>query len=125
MFCAGLGTAAVHAAAPFVVQLTAASPAAYPAPLQVIEGLGSGITIDQVAALPSESFGTFSPTKLYQIGFDTPLWLKLKISAPQALPQSAWLLEFPSIIVDRYEYSMSTISVMLLIGGAWRQRVTA
>ncbi len=104
MFCVGLGTAAVHAAAPLAVQLTAASPAAYPAPLQVIEGLGSAITIDQVAALPSERFGTFSPTKMYEIGFDAPLWLKLKISMPQALPQGAWLLEFPSIIVDRYEF---------------------
>ena len=108
MLCLGLGSTAAYAAVPSAVQVTAASPpvypVSYPAPLQVIEGLGSGITIDQVAALPSERFVIFSPSKLYTVGFDAPLWLKLKVSVPQALPQSPWLLEFPSIIVDRYEY---------------------
>jgi GGDEF domain-containing protein len=56
-----------------------------------------------VAALGLESFQPFLPAKVYAVGRDRPLWLKLRVFAPQAMENSGWLLEFPTVIVDRYE----------------------
>ena len=85
------------------VPLVGDAPSIYPAPLRVLEGVNAETSIDQVAAFGAERFLPFVPTKLYAVGRATPLWLKLKLSAPQPMVGSEWLLEFPTVIVDRYE----------------------
>lgn len=77
---------------------------AIPAPLQVVTGLGAAATIDQVAALPEGSFQPFAPSRLYRVGPEKPLWLKLRVPALPVMAGQDWLLEFPTVIVDRYEF---------------------
>ncbi|MES2510586.1 MAG: 7TM diverse intracellular signaling domain-containing protein [Pseudomonadota bacterium] len=77
---------------------------AIPAQLQVIPGLGADATVEQLAALPANGFQPFVPTRLYKVGPDTPLWLKLRIPALPVVAGNDWLLEFPTVIVDRYEF---------------------
>ena len=108
-----VGTAA-RAVEPASVQIATTSPDVYPAPLLALLGLKSDATIEQVAALPADRFETFSPKRLYAMGVDSPLWLKLKSSSLPAINSGDWLLEFPSIIVDRYEFYQRDS------GGQWR-----
>ena len=109
-----LSASGLHAGVLQVVPLVGDMPAVYPAPLRVLEGMSAETSIDQVAALVTERFEPFVPTKLYTVGRDTPLWLKLKVSALQPMESSEWLLEFPSVIVDRYEVFQRDA------GGQWR-----
>ncbi len=96
MFClACAGASAQGAGAPRLV--------AVPASLEAISGLDAATTVDQVAALPPASFQPFVPTRLYKVSVETPLWLKLAVPAVAPPQGDAWLLEFPTVIVDRYE----------------------
>lgn len=85
---------------------------AYPAAMQVLEGLSAETTIEQVAALDAALFKPLVTSKRYSISVTTPLWLRM--AAPMATADGApWLLEFPTVIVDRYEFYQRDA------GGAW------
>lgn len=85
------------------VILVGDAPVVYPAPLRVLADTGAQTSIDQAAAWGAERSETLVPTRLYAVSRDRPLWLKLRVSAPQPVTSSEWLLEFPTVIVDRYE----------------------
>ncbi len=83
------------------------------APLTVAFGLNAAQTIEEVAALPSHRFAPFIPRATYPISIDNPLWLRIQISGSQGL-ETQWLLEMPTVIVDRYEVYQRDAS------GAWQ-----
>lgn len=76
--------------------------ASYAAPLHVLQGLSINSSIDQVAALAPERFETFNPLQLYALTPETALWLRLALNPPGQAGQ--WQLQFPTVIVDRYEF---------------------
>jgi GGDEF domain-containing protein len=92
-------------------------PVSYPAALQVLEGLGADITIDQVAAMDPALFTPLAPSMRYAVSAGTPLWLRMHISQGSLPADQAWLLEFPTVLVDRYEMFQRDAS------GQWRMSV--
>ncbi len=92
---------------PEVLQLSALSsaPSSYVAPLTVAEGLDAALTVQDVAALPRERFVPFKPRATQPISLDKPLWLRMQIEAGDVKDThvTGWLLEMPTVIVDRYE----------------------
>lgn len=103
---------------PAVVRLDASSTPthAYPAPLSVAVGLDAALTVQEVAALPRERFVPFVPRTTHPISIDKPLWLRMHVDAGEA-KMSNWLLEMPTVIVDRYEV------YQLDANGVWQMAV--
>jgi GGDEF domain-containing protein len=101
-FVASCGFAQTNTQTPIVRLDAAALAQAYPAPLDVAIGLGAALTVQEVAALPRERFVPFAARTAQSISIDQPLWLRMQIDAGQA-KTSAWMLEIPTVIVDRYE----------------------
>jgi GGDEF domain-containing protein len=83
----------------------------YPAPLDVAVGLAAAVTVEEVAALPRNSFVPFAARSTQAISINKPLWLRMRIDARGA-KTSSFLLEMPTVIVDRYEaYQRDTSGV--------------
>ncbi len=78
------------------------SSSCYTASFEIAPDLPSTLTVQEVAALPNERFKPFDSRATYVIGRDKPLWLRLKLDSDQ-LAASKWVLEMPSVVVDRYE----------------------
>jgi GGDEF domain-containing protein len=76
--------------------------AAFPPVLEVAIGLDAALTVSEVAALPRERFVPYAPRVTHPISIDKPLWLRMQ-SDPRPTRSSAWFLEIPTVIVDRYE----------------------
>ena len=74
----------------------------HPPPLHVAFGLGTTMTVQEVAALPRERFVPFDPSAMHPISVDQPLWLRMQLE-PSRTSHVNWLLEIPAVIVDRYE----------------------
>ncbi|TAG25390.1 MAG: hypothetical protein EAZ37_12960 [Burkholderiales bacterium] len=93
-----------QAQTPTVVRLDAKSTEtpSYPAPLSVAFGLDGSLTVQDVAALPRDRFVPFAPRATQPISIDEPLWLRMQVEASDT-KSSNWLLEIPTVIVDRYE----------------------
>jgi GGDEF domain-containing protein len=70
------------------------------ASLGVLEGLSMSATVDDVSALPASRFETHEPRRSYLVSIESPLWMRLNLSTPAAQDVQ---LEFPSVLVDRYE----------------------
>jgi GGDEF domain-containing protein len=89
---------------PDVVRLDASSAHqnVYPAPMSMATGLEAALTVQEVAALPRDRFVPFQPRATQPISMDRPLWLRMQVAAGDA-KASNWLLEMPTVIVDRYE----------------------
>ncbi len=85
----------------------------HPAPLDVAFGLGTTMTVQEVAALPRERFVPFDPSAMHPISIDQPLWLRMRLE-PSRTGHVNWLLEIPTVIVDRYEAYQRDAS------GAWQ-----
>jgi GGDEF domain-containing protein len=68
--------------------------------LHVIEGLDAQTSVEQVAGLPLNRFGAHQANRNYQITAQSPLWLRLSVSHATS---PTLQLEFPSVLVDRYE----------------------
>ncbi len=83
------------------------------APLAVAFGLDAALTIQEVAALPSDRFVPFIPRATHAISIDNPLWLRMQTSASHGL-KTQWLLEMSTVLVDRYEVYQRDAS------GAWQ-----
>lgn len=83
--------------------LPGASHITYDAPLRVVEGLPASMGVADVAALPLGRLEVFKPHRRYAASAEAPLWLHLKIVASLAHASRTWLLEFPTVIVDRYQ----------------------
>lgn len=96
---------------------TAGSPASYPAPLQVLEGLPASATVAQVAAMDAALFKPLVSGKRYAVSAASPLWLRMTLAPGGVVNGADWLLEFPTVIVDRYEFFQRDA------GGAWRMAV--
>ncbi len=94
---------AAQVAQPLPLPLVEPPVAGVEAPLQVLAGLPVASSIESVSMLPPGSFQSFDPTRLYRLGPDTALWLRLQISVDAPMDGSRWLLEFPTAIVDRYD----------------------
>lgn len=92
--CAQIGS--LHNAA------VAPSQGSYSATFEMATGLPSTVTVQEVAALPNERFAPFDPRATQPIARDKPLWLRLKFDSDH-LAVSKWVLEMPSVVVDRYE----------------------
>ncbi len=71
-------------------------------PLDVAVGLDATHTIQDVATLPPERFKPFDAQATHFISSNKPLWLRLQVDASQAAA-SQWHLEFPTVVVDRFE----------------------
>ncbi|MBS7807251.1 7TM diverse intracellular signaling domain-containing protein [Variovorax sp. PCZ-1] len=90
------------------------------AQLDVAEGLDASLTVQDVAALPRNRFAPFAPRTTHPISIDKPLWLRMQVEAGQAKASpstSQWLLEMPTMIVDRYEV------YQLDAGGVWQMAI--
>ncbi len=70
--------------------------------LDIAVGLNSTHMIQDVAGLPPEKFQPFDAQATHFISNSKPLWLRLQIDAGQAVA-SQWHLEFPNVVVDRFE----------------------
>lgn len=68
--------------------------------LRMAEGLSENTSAADVAALPAERFTVHEPQRSYRVSLESPLWMHLSLPA-QATP--GLQLEFPSVLVDRYE----------------------
>lgn len=112
-----LGLNSPPAAAAGTLKVPAGSPASYPAPLQVLEGLSASATVEQVAAMDAALFKPLVSGKRYAVSAASPLWLRLTLAPGGAVNGVDWLLEFPTVIVDRYEFFQRDA------GGAWRMGV--
>lgn len=112
----GLGVNSARAAtnAPNV---PAGHPASSPAPLQVLEGLPASTTVDQVAAMDAALFKPLLSSKRYAVSAASPLWLRMTLAPGGVVDGAGWLLEFPTVIVDRYELFQRDAN------GAWRVAV--
>jgi two-component system, sensor histidine kinase LadS len=91
-----------------------------PAPLSVAVGLDATLTIQDVAALPLDRFVPYVPRTTHPISIDHPLWLHMQVDAGEAKASpntSGWLLEIPTVIVDRYEVYQKDAS------GAWQMAI--
>jgi GGDEF domain-containing protein len=108
-----LGLTSPHAAAASASSAAAGSPASYPAPLRVLEGLPADTTVEQVAAMDAALFKPLVSGRRYAVSAASPLWLRMPAPGG-AVDGAAWLLEFPTVIVDRYEFFQRDA------GGAWR-----
>ncbi len=73
------------------------------ASLGVIEGLSAEASIEEVAAMPASRFAAHEPRRNYRVSEESPLWMHLKLPAQQASDAQTLQLEFPSVLVDRYE----------------------
>jgi two-component system, sensor histidine kinase LadS len=102
-----------HAAAATASNDPGGNPASHPAPLRVLEGLPASATVEQVAAMDAARFRPMVSGKAYAVSAASPLWLRMT-PAPGG---AGWLLEFPTVIVDRYEFFRRDA------GGAWRMDV--
>lgn len=102
-----LALAAVVAAAQALgqpaVSLSDATPAVFLVPTGVLEGLTPEMGVADVAALDPGQFRPLVAGHSYRVGREAPLWLRLTLVTTQPLERSPWRLEFPSVIVDRYE----------------------
>ncbi len=102
---AGLALSA-HAQALPPVQLEAfkadAASEGVPAPLRIVQGLDASASVAQVAQLPDTRFEAFSPKVNYTFTYEQPIWLHLRV-ASAAASDGQWQLEFPAILIDRYE----------------------
>ena len=112
----GLGVNSARAAtnAPNV---PAGHPASSPAPLQVLEGLPASTTVEQVAAMDAALFKPLLSSKRYAVSAASPLWLRMTLAPGGVVDGAGWLLEFPTVIVDRYELFQRDAN------GAWRVAV--
>lgn len=112
----GLGVNSARAAtnAPNV---PAGHPASSPAPLQVLEGLPASTTVEQVAAMDAALFKPLLSSKRYAVSAASPLWLRMTLVPGGVVDGAGWLLEFPTVIVDRYELFQRDAN------GAWRVAV--
>ena len=87
----------------------------FPAPLAMATSPTASLTAAQIAALTSERFTSFEPNATQLIARDQPIWLRLRIHAnPSASLQ--WVLEMPSVVVDRYEIYQQDAS------GVWQMQ---
>lgn len=66
---------------------------------QVLEGLPASTTIEAAAALPADAWQAVVPKRSYRVSIESPLWLRF---VPQAV-DAGLMVEFPTIVVDRYE----------------------
>lgn len=105
--CAAASTSSVHAG----------SPVSYPAPLHVLEGLPASANVAQVAAMDAALFKPLVSGKRYSVSAASPLWLRMTLAQGGVVNGAGWLLEFPTVIVDRYEFFQRDA------GGAWRMAV--
>lgn len=109
-----LGLNSPCAAATGTPNTHAGSRASYAAPLQVLEGLPASATIDQVAAMDAALFKPLVGSKRYAVSAVSPLWLRMTLTPGGVVDGTSWLLEFPTVIVDRYEFFQRDAN------GAWR-----
>jgi GGDEF domain-containing protein len=101
ILCAGYGFAQAQTGV-LRLDANAALRTSYPAPLSVVTGLDATHTVQDVAGLPSERFRPFDSEATHFISIKKPLWLRLQIDLSQAAA-SDWHLEFPTVVVDRFE----------------------
>lgn len=123
----GLLLLGLHAprAAANVPKVHASGLASYRAPLQVLEGLPASATVEQVAAMDAALFKPLVKSRRYAVSAASPLWLRMALAPGGTVPGlpggavagAGWLLEFPTVIVDRYEFFQRDA------GGAWRMAV--
>lgn len=109
-----LGMHSPRAAVAGTPNVHAGSPASYPAPLQVLEGLSASTSVEQVAAMDAALFKPLVSSRRYAVSAASPLWLRMTLAPGGAVNGAGWLLEFPTVIVDRYEFFQRDAS------GAWR-----
>jgi len=109
-----LGLNFPNAAAASTPGVHAGSPASYPAPLQVLEGLPASATVEQVAAMDAALFKPLLGSRRYAVSADSPLWLRMTLAPGGVVNGADWLLEIPTVIVDRYEFFQRDA------GGTWR-----
>lgn len=88
----------------------------YAAPLDIATGIDAALTIQDVAALPRERFAPFVPNTAQTISIHKPLWLRMQLESGDA-KTSNWLLEIPTVIVDRYEVYQRDA------GGIWQMSI--
>ncbi len=77
---------------------------------QVLEGLPASTTIDMAAAMPEGAWQAVEARRSYRVSKEAPLWLRFVPPAGAA----GQLVEFPTIVVDRYEMFQR------VAGGAWQ-----
>jgi GGDEF domain-containing protein len=97
------------------------SPASYPAPLRALEGLPASTSVEQVAAMDAALFKPLQSSKRYAVSAASPLWLRMTLPSGGAeggvtngvMGGAGWMLEIPTVIVDRYEFFQRDA------GGTW------
>lgn len=109
-----LGLNSSRAASANTPNAHAGSPASYAAPLQVLEGLPASTTVEQVAAMDAALFKPLVRSKRYAVSAASPVWLRMTLVPGGVVDGAGWLLEFPTVIVDRYELFQRDAN------GAWR-----
>lgn len=112
-----LATPAAAATATAGVSLDVAPTAPTPAPMAVLQGLGPEVGIDAVAAMDPARFEPLVAGKVYRLSADRVLWMRLWTRASAPLPEARVLLEFPSVVIDRYEVYQRGAD------GGWRMMV--
>jgi GGDEF domain-containing protein len=102
------GLRAVPAGSEFAALIRVDAPAgvAYDAPAQVWRAPDSRLGIESVAVLPDQAWATLEPTEAQLISHHRPIWLRLRVAAKTPISereaQAGWLLQFPSVVIDRY-----------------------
>lgn len=109
-----LGLHSPRASAANTLNKHVGNPASYAAPLQVLEGLPASATVEQVAAMDAAQFKPLMRSKRYAVSAASPLWLRMTLAPGGVVNGADWLLEFPTVIVDRYEFFQRDA------GGTWR-----
>lgn len=95
-------TSAFGADAGLVNDVGRAKSAAFAPSLTVLQGAGPEVGVTEVANRLTQ-FEPLDSTRLYRVTPAAPLWLRAQLSSAEPLARDEWVLEFQSVVVDRYE----------------------
>ena len=75
-----------------------------PESLSMLQDAAAALTVDQVAALPAQSFARFDAKKTYPLNATNALWLHFRVNGPAPTATSGWMFDLPKPFVDRVEF---------------------
>ncbi len=97
-----------------VNDLARAQSGAFAPSLSIFQGADPNWEIDKLVALLAR-FEPLDPRRLYAIDSQSPLWLHLRVASDRSIAPGQLVLEFQTVLVDRYEVYQQSAD------GSWKQ----
>ena len=101
-------TSPMSPAPPVLIDLSvprsSSEPLFKPESLSMLQDASGALTINQVAALPAQSFARFDAKKTYPLNATNALWLHFRVNGPAPTATSGWMFELPKPFVDQVEF---------------------